>query len=386
VVADIGATRYTRAKAGFGSTRKMIDMPRSTPSEPRGPGERKTRALGVIALAGGLLAAVTVMLPPRASGSDALVLTIGAVCGVAGVALLLTRRSLPEWMLCLVVAAGTALITIATHEGGSVGTGTADNEILYVWICLYSFYFLSLASAIGELVGVAAAYAWLLSDEGVSANDGTTRWLVTIGTLLVAGLLIARLRHSLDRLFVELADRARLDSLTGLLNRRALEDRANVEFARTRRHGGAVSMLVADIDGFKALNDTHGHPAGDHVLIRVAEVLDHHTREVDAVGRLGGDEFAVVLPGATVTAGAMIGERLRQAVAEAMREERLEVTISVGVADGPADGRPPIQLWRAADHAMYAAKRAGGDRVAVAAADAEPASTAPRDATVLVEP
>jgi diguanylate cyclase (GGDEF)-like protein len=345
----------------------------------------RQRVLGAIALAGALLALVTVLMPPAATGSDSLVLAGGGVAAVAGAGLLLVRRRLSEIVLSAAVLVGTALITLSTYQGGSNGTGTADNEMLYAWVCLYAFYFLSLRAAILQLAGIAGAYAWLLSAERVPTDEALTRLVVTIGTLLVAGLIIARLRGSLNRLFDQLDTRARLDSLTGLLNRRALEERASVEFARSRRDGGPVAMLVADVDGFKELNDSLGHPAGDQLLVRIASVLDLETRAVDAVGRVGGDEFAVLLPGARPTAARAIAERLRLAVKLSAQRARLRVTFSVGVAVAPPAGQTLDELWQAADRAMYDAKRAGGDRVAVFSDSGVETLATPQTPTVLVE-
>jgi diguanylate cyclase (GGDEF)-like protein len=333
-------------------------------------------------LAGGVLAAVTVALPPAAAGSDAAVLAFGAASAITGAVLLLARRELPEWALGLVLIGATALIAVATREGGAVGTGTADNEMLFVWVCLYSFYFFALPHALLQLAAVGAVYAWLLGAQTVPLDEATTRWLVTLATLLVAGLLVAGLRTSLHGLLAELADRARLDSLTGLLNRRALDERAAVELARSRREGTTIAMLAADIDGFKALNDRLGHPAGDRVLLHVARALDQETREVDAVARLGGDEFAVLLPGTTATGAMLIAERLRSAVERSASDARLRITLSVGVAVGRGATHDLERLWDAADRVMYEAKRSGGNRVASAE---EAAVASPLDEIALVE-
>jgi diguanylate cyclase (GGDEF)-like protein len=335
-------------------------------------------------LAGGVLGIVTVILPPAGTGSDVVVIAIGSLAAVVGTTMIVARRPLPEWVLALVLALGTLLITLATYEGGAGQTGTADNEILYLWGCLFAFYFLSLPHALVQLSWVGFNYGLLLHAEGVATNDAATRLVVTLSTLLVAGLLVVGLRRWLDGLLRELGDRARLDSLTGLLNRQALEERAALEFARRRRDGSSVGVLIIDIDGFKAVNDSIGHLAGDDVLRRVAEVLETETRVVDAVARVGGDEFAVLLPGATATAAMTIAERLCTAVHESLREARIELAISIGVASAPGSGETLEALWQAADWAMYGAKRGGGNTVA--AATAEPRTAAPMAAVALVEP
>lgn len=335
-------------------------------------------------LAGGVLGVVTVILPPAGSGSDAVVVAIGSLAAVIGLTMIVARRPLPEWVLALVLALGTLLITLATYEGGPGQTGAADNEILYLWACLFSFYFLSFPHALAQLSWAGLTYGLLLHAQGVATNDAVTRLVVTLSTLLVAGLLVVGLRRWLDGLLSELIDRARLDSLSGLLNRQALEERAAIELARRRRDGSSVGVLIIDIDGFKAINDSIGHLAGDDVLRCVARVLEEETRVVDAVARVGGDEFAVLLPGATATAAMTIAERLCEAVHVSVREARIELAISIGVASGPGSGETLAELWQAADRAMYSAKRGGGNTVAAAAAGH--ATLSPMAAEALVEP
>ena len=336
-----------------------------------GPGAFRTRALGILLLAGGALAGVTVALPPEAAHSDLLVLVCGGIAAALGAAVLIRRREVPEPAVGVLSAFGTVLITVATYEGGATA-GTADNEMLYAWIGIFSFYFLARPHAVIQLAVIGVAYGWLLAAQGVPADEAVTRWVVTLGTLAVVGLLVARLRGRLDRLVAELTDRARLDDLTRLLNRHALEERAEVEFARAARGGGPMGLLISDIDDFKTINDSLGHPAGDQVLRRTALVFGEETRAVDAVARIGGDEFAVLLPGVEPAEARAIAERLRVAVRRSAGDMRLRLSLSVGVALAPPCGASLDQLWKAADRAMYEAKRSGGDAVAVASAAEAP--------------
>jgi diguanylate cyclase (GGDEF)-like protein len=289
--------------------------------------------------------------------------------------MLVSRRELPGSLIGAIGIFGTVLITLATYAGGGPDSGTADNEVLYVWVGLFAFYFLSLRAAMVQLAAVGVAYAWLLSAQGTPTNAAATQWVVTVGTLLVAGLVFANLHSSLTRLVRELGERARLDDLTGLLNRHGLEDRAETEFARLARGSGPLGLLVGDIDGFKTINDSLGHPAGDQVLRRTALVLERETREVDAVARVGGDEFALLLPDVTFEEARAVADRLRLAVRRSAGDIRLRLSISIGVAVGPSSGETLAALWHAADRAMYEAKRGGGDAVGLA----EPE---PLDATV----
>jgi diguanylate cyclase (GGDEF)-like protein len=160
-----------------------------------------------------------------------------------------------------------------------------------------------------------------------------------------------------------------LDPLTGALNRRALDWRVDYIAAT----GAGATVVVFDIDHFKAVNDRYGHDCGDTVLREVVAAVQASTRDPDAVYRLGGDEFVVVLPGAAGR-GAAVAERIREAVAR-RAEDQCWVTISAGVA---ATGRPDPSLPAAldrADRALYAAKRAGGDRVVLSQESRSPEMT-----------
>lgn len=155
------------------------------------------RAAGAMMLVGAGLIAVTVALPPAAQGSDLLILGYGAVLGVAG-AVVLRRRRASEPVLGAVAALGTAIITLATLEAG-LGRGADDNEVLYLWVSLYAFWFFGLRHALLQLALIGAGVAILLLDEGPTLAAGMTQWLVVLATFLISGLLAAWLRRSLER-------------------------------------------------------------------------------------------------------------------------------------------------------------------------------------------
>ncbi|MBL9213288.1 MAG: diguanylate cyclase [Opitutaceae bacterium] len=161
------------------------------------------------------------------------------------------------------------------------------------------------------------------------------------------------------------------DALTGLLNRREFDRILAEEHARALRFGEPLALLMVDLDHFKAINDRHGHPAGDAVLVEVARRLTAQVRTVDRVMRLGGEEFALLLAQTTLEGAVPVAER----IAAALRDEPvvagsagpLAVTASVGVAALPGQADAPAALVAAADRALYAAKAAGRDRVVAAA-------------------
>jgi diguanylate cyclase (GGDEF)-like protein len=164
-----------------------------------------------------------------------------------------------------------------------------------------------------------------------------------------------------------LADLARRDALTGLANRRAFEESLRRELFRARRSGGALAVVVLDLDHFKRVNDSHGHQTGDRVLVEVAARAERALRAEDLLARTGGEEFTALLPGATLEAAAEVAERVRRAVAEeeiAVPGGALRATVSLGCAALSAEERDAAALIARADARLYDAKRAGRNRVA----------------------
>ncbi len=156
-------------------------------------------------------------------------------------------------------------------------------------------------------------------------------------------------------MLAQLAALARTDPLTGLPNRRVWEEQLPVEIARAYRGGEPLSLLVIDLDNFKAVNDSHGHQAGDRVLKEVAASWRDVVRPTDLIARFGGDEFVVLLPGASTAAAVHLAERLRAAMPR-------ELTCSVGVVEWAGD--EPDQFLARADLALYEAKAEGRNRTA----------------------
>jgi len=158
----------------------------------------------------------------------------------------------------------------------------------------------------------------------------------------------------------ELREQAIRDPLTGLFNRRFMEESMNNELARARRSNSSLGVIMLDMDKFKQLNDTHGHEAGDVMLRSVARLILENTRAGDVACRFGGDEFVILMPGASLEAATRKARELRQQ----MKGEALEC--STGVAAYPEHGKSGADLLRSVDAALYRAKAASGSHHAAA--------------------
>ena len=221
----------------------------------------------------------------------------------------------------------------------------------------------------GVYAGLALTIVVLLAstvavDPSGFADDPT---YVMLGLASCAGL--AAFAETLMRAEMQQRSDAVLDPLTGLLNRKALAGRFEEIAQQAALTGAPICLIAADLDHFKRVNDEHGHDRGDAVLQDAAYVMRKHLRSFELIYRLGGEEFLIVLPGVPAAEGRVIAERVRAGLEDA-RPGGLAVTMSLGVAGGAGGEVGFEQLYRAADGALYAAKRAGRNRVV--AADDDP--------------
>jgi diguanylate cyclase (GGDEF)-like protein/PAS domain S-box-containing protein len=203
----------------------------------------------------------------------------------------------------------------------------------------------------------------------VCKPGGYDRWnriqrlATTFGDHLALALANLRLRARLQTQSIR-------DPLTGLFNRRYMEESIEREFARAKRHDTPLSVIMVDIDHFKQFNDSHGHRAGDAALVAAGSLLQRMIRAEDIPCRYGGEEFALILPDATADQAALRAEEIRRALAELALEHTGEslgyVTLSAGIADFPSHGVSAEEIIHAADRALYRAKHNGRNRVELA--------------------
>jgi diguanylate cyclase (GGDEF)-like protein len=282
----------------------------------------------------------------------------------AGADRLVARVERPELALFAAWAGAETIIAISVAL-----TGGADSATL-CWLAIPIVTLASRFSQHGVIAGVAIALALLGAvafgtDAAAVLNEPP---LVIAPAALIVSM--AMLSTALMRSDLEFRGRSVIDPLTGMLNRAALGSRMLELGQQSEVSGDPVGLVLADVDCFKRVNDTHGHGTGDAVLRDIAYRLRKRTRAFDLAYRVGGDEFVLVLPGSDATAALALADQLCAAITEEPFGG-VEVTLSCGVA-ASRPGEPFVyeEVFAAADAALYEAKRDGRNRVRAAAAGA----------------
>jgi two-component system cell cycle response regulator len=325
-----------------------------------------SRALAGLFAAGATLSLLTVVLPHAKDTNElGLILVCGDAFIVAAV-LFWGADSMPRWALPAALAWGTAHITAVAYFSSE---SPSPLVFFFLWIFLYSAYFFSERETIFQIAWVGATYVALLI--ALPPSDGVPPWwIVGMGTLLVAALLIRSMRGRVERLIAQLFDSARIDPLTKLLNRRGFRELLVLVLERARRSELPMAIVVGDLDFFKEVNDRLGHPAGDAALQRLGARFEETKRRIDAAARVGGEEFTMVLPD-TDSAGAWaLAERMREAIEGEFAGDTVPITISFGIAGYPEHAETAGAILHAGDEALYAAKEQGRNRTVIHNPDA----------------
>jgi diguanylate cyclase (GGDEF)-like protein len=232
-----------------------------------------------------------------------------------------------------------------------------------MWPVLWSTFFFGRRGAVSIVACIAVAHAGvLLALSGASGYPG--RWVDVMISVSVVAAVVLTLVNRNDRLLAQLADEARTDALTGVLNRRGFDERAALELAHARRDGSSLAIATFDLDYFKRINDEWGHEIGDRVLKRIGRLLSDETRDIDVVARFGGEEFIVLLPASVSADAEGFAERVRRALAAPDPDGLPTVRVSAGIHAAHAPESIESML-KAADSALYAAKRAGRNRTRI---------------------
>lgn len=286
----------------------------------------------------------------------------------------LARHSLLHLILTV---SGTALILGYAALLAALQTSAAAGVSVWLLGCMAVAVFLlqrPLASA--GLLGVGFAALWWLADPALRLQSLAATALAlavsvrnwrTFTQLSLQGLELERTRTELQQRQRELERMTRQDSLTGLFNRKTFTELTQLELGRAKRQGTPTSLLLMDLDHFKKVNDTHGHPAGDAVLRHVATLLATGVRNTDLVGRLGGEEFIILLPATSIESAQRLAEKLRQRLQASpvlWVGNPIQMTASFGLAVSTSFLTLDFDtLYNTADKALYLAKSSGRNRV-----------------------
>ena len=321
-----------------------------------GPGAM-ARLLGALFLVGATVASITLALPqPPGTQLGALAATYGVAYAV-GIALLVMRDRLGPWRLSAALACGTVLITLATIFSEE---RTGLYAMFYVWVALVAGYFLTWVQVALQGALIAGGYAIALAIE--TPEGPAARYVIAIGTVIVAGAIVASLRRGVATLFSNMASAARTDGLTGLLNRHGFDELLDFEVERSLRTESPLSLLLLDIDDFRSVNERFGHADGDRALQRFAAALADGIRRIDRAARIEGEEFAVLLPDTEPHSAYLLAERLRARIAAQAPAGPVELAVSIGVVGCPKHGTSCDRLLHDGERALQAAKVLGGDR------------------------
>lgn len=275
---------------------------------------------------------------------------------------------------------GTLVLSVFIVFAKPIG----PTPFFYIWPILHSAYFFGRREVIANLVLLTVTFGAALALFQPPGIRGMV-WIGTVLSLSLLAAVIRLLKGRIDRLMADLQESSRTDPLTGLLNRRAFAESFEHELARSRRSQAPLTLAIFDLDHFKQINDQLGHAAGDRALCQFADLLRAKQRYGDCIARVGGEEFAVLLIDCDTAGGKQFAIRVAESTVLGARTQG-QVTVSAGLASLGGALQSQDALLLAADSALYEAKAAGRQRVAVHGAEitvARPTDTsrsAPADA------
>ena len=239
---------------------------------------------------------------------------------------------------------------------------TAKGNYKLAWICVSAALFLMIERRLAPL----GRLLW----RGESSNMMDAIFGTLISIFMLGGIYgIMKIFSYIEMQRVSLDKLARLDSLTGLDNRRSVLEKLEIEINRSTRIRNQFAVLMLDIDHFKSVNDNYGHAAGDRVICQLAEIMQKGLRNIDTCGRIGGEEFLILIPDTNLKKANIAAERLRTAVASHdfhLCKKNVQVTVSIGVTIPDLGKEFKVdQLLATVDKALYRAKKSGRNRVEI---------------------
>jgi diguanylate cyclase (GGDEF)-like protein len=331
--------------------------------EPRDP-EAAARTAALLILLGSAVTLFFAIVQPPAGGPVGRLAAIGVSAALLGLSFVL-RRMNTRWPVVLwVMTPLLGVVTIVALDLATLDASAAGQ----VFLCLPVLYAAAQLRWVAAAVTTAAAVAgdalvvFRLEPFGHAVSD----FAYVVATCITMAAILVRARSRQECLIAQLRRAAAIDPLTGLVTRRVLDEAANAAIAGAPTDDGTALVLI-DLDRFKSINDTYGHPVGDAVLVHVAEVLAAQTRSDTVICRMGGDELAVLLPGCSDG----VAMRRAQELLDAIHAHPylladgtlIAISVSIGVAQVPTHASSLEPLYAVADQALYLAKRGGRGRI-----------------------
>jgi diguanylate cyclase (GGDEF)-like protein len=307
--------------------------------------------------AASLVTVLGLVLPHQAQVDVGGLVVVSAGSATLALVLVVAGARLNDAGYSVAIGLGTVLISFAAFSNGERSGGAAGyDELYYLWVVFYAAYYFRRRALALQVLLIAVSYGvtLVMIDPGPIA---TSRWLTVIGLVTGGAIVVRLLTEHVEQLMAELDEAASTDRLTGLANRRALEEDYRREAARAARTGEPIALVVLDLNRFKHINDLYGHAAGDTALIGVAERMRSVLRATDVAARIGGDEFVLLLPNSDDESATAVAERLAESAAERYAGIT-PVGFCFGVAACEAGAESLDDLMRRADQELYAQKRA----------------------------
>lgn len=367
-------------RAGAGAAKEVtVDIPESVSVIPRSDPQRASwlfnTQIGFAVLAAQNLCVLVYFLltpnGPHHTALEATVLVMAFVAlGAIPASFWVAAQGWRIWFSFAMTVLSGLVVALCAHFDAGI-----HSPLLYLTVLPVAGAALSLPGGYVAASGIALAVevgvvAW--TDPRVTRADsgGVVLGAVLVGVVILTSVSArsrARLQSQNDTLLAQIEELAITDPLTGCLNQRVFRARLTAEVHRSRRYGDPLSLLILDLDGFKSYNDTHGHAAGDAVLIRMGRLLRQAVRATDVVARIGGDEFAVILPSTLLGEGldegaVQVAERVTSAVGAAIG---LGVNVTIGAATLDLGDATAERLFSDAEAALERARHGDRGRIAI---------------------
>jgi diguanylate cyclase (GGDEF)-like protein len=278
---------------------------------------------------------------------------------LSGLARFFDEANRIAWAACpLIAVAALVVVDLLTFDA------SVSAQIFFLFPTLYGASLLRRTGTV--IMTVASLGGEAIVVAGLPVREAVTDFGYVAAALVTAAVLLSQAGERQDALVLELERQAAIDPLTGLFTRRVLDEAAASALSGAGSREG-TALLLLDVDGFKRVNDAHGHPAGDELLMQLAGLLGRQSGRGEVVCRMGGDEIALLLPGASMTTAHRRAEEVRTGVLAGSflvgDGEHVQVSVSVGLAHAPTHAESLRQLYAVADAALYRAKQSGRNQV-----------------------